>query len=69
MTRRSVSSTERPTGRSLMVIWRSAPVGEIIKSPLRIKLVISTVCHRRRKRVAQDDAEAQGQLPDAPQMI
>ena len=31
---RSVSSTERPTGRSLIVICRTVPVGSIKKRPL-----------------------------------
>lgn len=30
-----VSSTERPTGRSLMVIWRSVPLGSIRNRPRR----------------------------------
>ena len=28
--------TYRPTGKSLMVIWRMTPCGSIIKSPLRV---------------------------------
>ena len=44
LTRRSVSSTERPTGRSLMVIWRSTPVGEMMNRPLRTRTCFSTMC-------------------------
>ena len=33
--KRSVSSTDRPTGRSLMVICRTMPLGSIRKSPRR----------------------------------
>lgn len=36
-TNRSVSSTERPTGRSFMVIWRSVPLGSMINRPLKKK--------------------------------
>lgn len=33
--RRMVSSTERPTGRSLTVIWRRTPWGSMMKRPRR----------------------------------
>ena len=33
-TKRRVSSTERPTGKSFMVIWRSVPLSSIINRPL-----------------------------------
>ena len=35
LTRRSTSSTLRPTGRSLTVIWRSTPSGLMMNKPLR----------------------------------
>lgn len=35
LTRRSVSSTLRPTGRSLTVFWRSVPSGAMMNRPLR----------------------------------
>lgn len=34
-TRRTVSSTLRPTGRSLTVIWRRTPLGSMMKRPRR----------------------------------
>ena len=58
LTRRSVSSTERPTGRSLMVIWRSTPVGEMMNRPLHQhpnQCSVPSSLH-----VAQDDAEEPG---------
>ena len=33
--RRSVSSTDLPTGKSFMVIWRTVPCGSMMKSPLQ----------------------------------
>ena len=34
-TSRRVSSTERPTGRSLMVIWRRLPLSSMMNRPLK----------------------------------
>ena len=34
-TSRKVSSTERPTGKSFMVIWRSTPLGSMMNKPLQ----------------------------------
>ena len=42
LTRRSVSSTDRPTGRSLMVTWRTTPFGSIMNRPLSTRHTTST---------------------------
>ena len=37
-TKRRVSSTDRPTGKSLTVICRNVPFGSMMNNPLKIRL-------------------------------
>ena len=53
-TSRSVSSTERPTGRSLMVIWRRLPLSSIINKPLKPRKQVQLIEYEETGKIYQN---------------